>query len=156
MVSVRKTRKCGQPRIHDMNLRPKKQEEPDIVLTPLIDVVFLMLIFFMVSTTFQKESVVKVDLPKASTQEEAAKEDIVEVTVNATGEYFINRARVLNREAKTLKAAIIKHAGTNNERPFIIRADAKAPHQAVVTVMDVAGQLGYTRLSIPTERQTDE
>ena len=136
-----------------MNLRPKKDEEPDINLTPLIDVVFLMLIFFMVSTTFQKESVVKIDLPKASTPEDPVKEDIVEVTVNASGEYYINRVRVLNREAKTLKAAILKQAGTNNARPFIIRADAKAPHQAVVTVMDVAGQLGYSRLSIPTERQ---
>ena len=138
-----------------MNLRPKKQEEPDIVLTPLIDVVFLMLIFFMVSTTFEKESVVKIDLPKASTQEEAVKKQIVEVTVSATGEYYINRAKVLNRDPKTLKAAIIKHAGTNTERPFIIRADANAPHQAVVTVMDVAGQLGFSRLSIPTERQQE-
>ena len=139
-----------------MNLRPKKQEEPDIVLTPLIDVVFLMLIFFMVSTTFQKESVVKIDLPKASTEEAAAKEQIVEVTVSATGEYYINRAKVLNRDPKTLKAAIIKHAGTNTERPFIIRADANAPHQSVVTVMDVAGQLGFSRLSIPTERQQEQ
>jgi len=136
-----------------MNLRPKKQEEPDVNLTPLIDVVFLMLIFFMVSTTFQKESIVKVDLPKASAEEEAPKDDVVEVTVNAAGEYYINRARVLNRDPKTLKAAIIKHAGSNNDRPFIIRADAMAPHQAVVTVMDVAGQLGFSRLSIPTERE---
>jgi biopolymer transport protein ExbD len=139
-----------------MNLRLKKMQEPDINLTPLIDVVFLMLIFFMVSTTFQKESAVKIDLPKASAQEEASKDEVVEVTVNAAGEYFINRARVLNRDSKTLKAAIIKHAGTNNERPFIIRADANAPHQAVVTVMDVAGQLGFSRLSIPTERQQEQ
>ena len=138
-----------------MNLRPKPPEEPDVNLTPLIDVVFLMLIFFMVSTTFQKESVVKIDLPKASAQEEELKEGVVEVTVNASGEYFINRVRVLNRDPKTLKAAIIKHAGTNNDRPFIIRADAKAPHQSVVTVMDVAGQLGFSRLSIPTEREQE-
>jgi biopolymer transport protein ExbD len=139
-----------------MNLRPKKEEEPDVNLTPLIDVVFLMLIFFMVSTTFQKESVVKIDLPTASAEEEAKEKNIVEVTVNAAGEYYINRTRVLNRDSKTLKAAILKHAGTDNERPFIIRADAKAPHQSVVTVMDVAGQLGYTRLSIPTEREPEQ
>ena len=138
-----------------MNLRPRPPEEPDVNITPLIDVVFLMLIFFMVSTTFQKESVVKIDLPKASAQEEELKEEIVEVTVNASGEYFINRAKVLNRDPRTLKAAIIKHAGSNNERPFIIRADAKAPHQSVVTVMDVAGQLGFSRLSIPTEREPE-
>lgn len=139
-----------------MNLRPKPPEEPDVNITPLIDVVFLMLIFFMVSTTFQRESAVKIDLPKASAQEEELKEEVVEVTVNASGEYFVNRARVLNRDPRTLKAAIIKHAGSNNERPFIIRADAKAPHQAVVTVMDVAGQLGFSRLSIPTEREPEK
>ncbi len=133
-----------------MNLRPKKQEEPDVNLTPLIDVVFLMLIFFMVSTTFEKESAVKVDLPKASSSEEAVEEKVVEITVNAKGEYFINRASVLNRQAETLKAAIIKHAGSDREKPFIIRADAQAPHQSVVTVMDVAGQLGFSRISIPT------
>lgn len=133
-----------------MNLRPKKLEEPDINLTSLIDVVFLMLIFFMVSTTFEKESSVKVDLPKASSSEAAVEEQIVEITVNAQGEYFINRASVLNRQPETLKAAIIKHAGADRDKPFIIRADAQAPHQSVVTVMDVAGQLGFSRISIPT------
>jgi len=139
-----------------MNLRPKRLEEPDVNLTPLIDVVFLMLIFFMVSTTFEKESVIKVDLPKASSKEVPKKEKVVEITVNAKGEFFINRASVLNRDAKTLKAAILKHAGSNTDRPFIIRADARAPHQAVVTVMDVAGQLGYRRISIPTVRAQEE
>ena len=139
-----------------MNIRPKKSEEPEVNLTPLIDVVFLMLIFFMVSTTFQKESVIKIDLPKASLQEEANEEEVVEVTVNAAGEYFINRIRVLNRSPSTLRDAIIELVGTDNKRPFIIRADAMAPHQAVVTVMDVAGQLGFIRLSIPTERQLEK
>jgi len=139
-----------------MNLRPKKLEEPDINLTPLIDVVFLMLIFFMVSTTFEKESAVKIDLPKASIKEEAMDDKVVEVTVNANGEYFINRTSVLNRKPETLKAAIVKHAGINTDLPFIIRADAKAPHQSVVTVLDVAGQLGYSRISIPTVRGQEE
>lgn len=139
-----------------MNLRPRKQEEPDINLTSLIDVVFLMLIFFMVSTTFQKESIVKINLPKANTAEEAPKDKVVEVTVNASGEYFINRIKVLNRNPETLKAAILKHAGSNNNRPFVIRADAMAPHQAVVIVMGVAGQLGFSQLSIPTEQQQEK
>jgi len=139
-----------------MNLRSKYREEPDINLTPLIDVVFLMLIFFMVSTTFEKESAVKIDLPKASQQETAKDEKVVEITINAKGEYFINRARVINREANTLKAAILKHAGSDNKQPFIIRADAKAPHQSVVTVLDVAGQLGFSRISIPTVRPQEK
>lgn len=139
-----------------MNLRPKRQEEPEINLTPLIDVVFLMLIFFMVSTTFERESIIKIDLPRASAEETPLDRGEVEVTVNAKGEYFINRVRVLNRNASTLKAAIIKLAGTNTDRTFIIRADAKAPHQSVVTVLDVAGQLGFSRISIPTVRQQEE
>ena len=133
-----------------MKLRPKKREEPDVNLTPLIDVVFLMLIFFMVSTTFEKESAVKIGLPKASQQETAKDEKTVEITINAKGEYFMNRATLVNRNPETLKAAIIKHAGNDNKMPFIIRADANAPHQSVVTVMDVAGQLGFSRISIPT------
>lgn len=133
-----------------MNLRPKRQEEPDINLTPLIDVVFLMLIFFMVSTTFKKESLVRVDLPKASNTIKDTEERAVEVIVSARGEYFINRINVSGRQAGTLKAAIIEHAGQARDKPFIIRADAQAPHQSVVTVMDVAGQLGFSRISIPT------
>ncbi|TNG00478.1 MAG: biopolymer transporter ExbD, partial [Gammaproteobacteria bacterium] len=130
------------------------REEPDINLTPLIDVVFLMLIFFMVSTTFEKESAVKVDLPKASTSEEAVEEKIIEVTINAKGEYFLNRTRVLNREMKTLKAAIIKIMDNDTSKPFVIRADANAPHQSVA--LDVAGQLGFSRVSIPTIQEQDE
>lgn len=137
-----------------MNLRPRKRQEPEVNITSLIDVVFLMLIFFMVSTTFEKESAVRVDLPKASNQAQAAEEQTVEVTVNAAGEYFINRVAVINRDPETLKAAITEHSGGDNQHPFIIRADAKAPHQAVVTVMDVAGQLGFSKVSIPTARPT--
>jgi biopolymer transport protein ExbD len=139
-----------------MNLRPKEREEPDINLTPLIDVVFLMLIFFMVSTTFEKESIVKVDLPKASTSEEAVDDDVVEVTINAKGEFFLNRTKVLNTESKTLKAAIIKIMDNDNRKPFVIRADANAPHQSVVTALDVAGQLGFSRVSIPTIQEQEE
>lgn len=133
-----------------MNLKPKRHQSPEINLTPLIDIAFLMLIFFMVATTFERESAVKIDLPQASPSESRVEELNVEVTVNAKGEFFLNRVQVLNRDPETLKAAIVKHAGNNKQRPFIIRADAQAPHQSVVTVMDVAGQLGFSRISIPT------
>lgn len=139
-----------------MNLRCKHREEPEVNLTPLIDVVFLMLIFFMVSTTFEKESAIKIDLPRASQSETTKDDKAVEITINARGEYFINRASLLNRDPDTLKAAIIKYAGSDNNRPFIIRADANAPHQSVVTVLDVAGQLGFSRISIPTVRPQEK
>lgn len=139
-----------------MNLRRRHREEPEVNLTPLIDVVFLMLIFFMVSTTFEKESAIKIDLPRASQLETTKDDKAVEITINARGEYFINRASLLNRDPDTLKAAIIKYAGSDNNRPFIIRADANAPHQSVVTVLDVAGQLGFSRISIPTVRPQEK
>lgn len=139
-----------------MNLRRRHREEPEVNLTPLIDVVFLMLIFFMVSTTFEKESAIKIDLPRASQSETTKDDKAVEITINARGEYFINRASLLNRDPDTLKAAIIKYAGSDNNRPFIIRADANAPHQSVVTVLDVAGQLGFSRISIPTVRPQEK
>ena len=138
-----------------MNLRPKPPKPPDINLTPLIDVVFLMLIFFMVSTTFEKESSVKVNLPKASSDKTTPDTSAIEITINAQGEYFINRSRGLGRHLGRLKTAIIKQAGTHRDQPFIIRADAKAPHQSVVTVMDIAGQLGFHLISIPTTQTTD-
>ena len=133
-----------------MNLRPKKQEEPDINLTPLIDVVFLMLIFFMVSTTFETESAVKIDLPQASSNEAVADKKTIEVAVNAKGEYFINGTGVLDNSPETLKAAIIRYAGDNRNMPFTIRGDQGASWQSMVTVMDIAGQLGFSRLSMTT------
>ncbi len=139
-----------------MNLRSKKQEEPDINLTPLIDVVFLMLIFFMVSTTFEEESAVQIDLPKASSSEQIEREEAIEVTVSANGEYYINRTKVLNSSPDALKVAIIRHAGSNRNLPFTIRGDQGASWQSMVTVMDIAGQLGFSRLSMPTVQTTSE
>ncbi|TCK08911.1 ExbD/TolR family protein [Marinobacterium mangrovicola] len=133
-----------------MHFQRQRREEVSINLTPLIDVVFLLLIFFMVSTTFTKETHLDVDLPQASNGEAAAKTETLDVVINAQGQYSVNGRALVNTQAQTLKRAIAEEAGEDRSLPFIITADAQTPHQSVVTAMDVAGQLGFIHLSIST------
>jgi biopolymer transport protein ExbD len=134
-----------------MNLRPRENEEPDLNLTSLIDVVLLLLIFFMVSTTFVDESQIRIQLPQAGT--EAApqpRKDPIEITVSASGEYRVNGRTLINTSPTTLSAAVANLAGTARDAPVTIRADARASHQAVVTAMDVVGRLGFRGINIAT------
>ncbi|MFC4312127.1 ExbD/TolR family protein [Steroidobacter flavus] len=134
-----------------MNLRPKADEEPEMNLTSLIDVVLLLLIFFMVSTTFVDESRIKLQLPQASTEPAAdQKKDPIEVAVTATGEYRVNGQVLINTSPATLSAAVSKLAGERRDLPVTIRADARSTHQSVVTAMDVLGRLGFKAISIAT------
>lgn len=135
-----------------MNLRRQRGEEPEVNLAPLIDVVFLLLIFFMVSTTFKHEAELKVDLPQASAKPEDMKRNQLEVVIDAQGHYFINDKMLVNNRLNTLKRAIALEAKGNTKLPLVIRADGKTPHQAVVTAMDAAAQLGIVHLSIATVR----
>lgn len=120
-------------------------------LTPLIDVVFLLLIFFMVSTTFTKESRLSLELPEA-TKEPTSGETVpsIDITVTAAGEFAVNGRSLVNAEPQTLRAALRAVGEGDTTRPVVISADGKAPHQAVVTAMDVSGQLGFNRLRIAT------
>jgi biopolymer transport protein ExbD len=132
-----------------VNLRPKRREDPELNVTPLIDVVFLLLIFFMVSTTFRHEGEIKVDLPEAS-GEEAADTQIMEVVINREGRYFIGGQQVVGDDMAALKRALGKAMEGYDRSSLVIRADASTPHQAVVTAMDAAGQLGLVNISIAT------
>jgi len=133
-----------------LNLKPKRNDELDLNLTPLIDVVFLLLIFFMVSTTFEKTARLKVDLPQASAEAEQQPAEKIILGIDVQGRYYINDRQLVNTQLKTLKIALSKVAGDNRAMPVVLRADAKTPHQAVVTAMDAASQVGLTRLSIST------
>lgn len=139
-----------------MQFRRQKREEDAINLTPLIDVVFLLLIFFMVSTTFTKETHLKIDLPEAVGETQQDLPDVVEVLVDAQGNYSVNGKPLVNNQDMTLRAAIDEIGGGDSKRPFVITADANTPHKAVVTVMDVAGQLGYVNLSITTKNPSSD
>ena len=141
-----------------MNLQPNKQDRIELDLTPLIDVVFLLLIFFMVSTTFDKESLIKVDLPEATTTDEPPEQDkdILDIVVDAEGRYYVNRLEVLNKKPETLKQAIIKAVQARRDLPVIITADANTTHQSVVIVMDVASQLGLTHMTFSAKKPVSE
>jgi biopolymer transport protein ExbD len=131
----------------------QRREEININLTPLIDVVFLLLIFFMISTTFTREAHLTISLPEASAEGEAQQQTgSIDVVVGAEGQYTINGESLVSSDALTLRRALLKLAGEARDVPFIITADAQAAHQSVVTVMDVAGKLGFSKLSITTQK----
>ncbi|MCB1864794.1 MAG: biopolymer transporter ExbD [Chromatiales bacterium] len=135
-----------------MNLRPyRRREEVDLNLTPLIDVVFLLLLFFMLSTTFQQEVRLKVELPEASA-ERPDEQQIIDAGISAEGEYFINGDRVVDTNIKTLRQALRTVHEANPELPVVINADARTPHQAVIRFLDAAQQAGITRLRFAAER----
>jgi biopolymer transport protein ExbD len=133
----------------------RTRAEVEVNLTPLIDVVFLLLIFFMVSTTFTKETHLSIDLPEASGDPARVAEQQIEISITQSGDYAINDVALLKSNLDSLKIAIEKVTKGDNAMPMIITADARTPHQAVVTAMDAAGQLGFIQLSITT-RNTEE
>jgi len=138
-----------------MNLRPgHKEENVEVNLTPLIDVVFLLLIFFMVTTTFDRHAKLKVSLPEASTKATQQQENPLVLSIDAKGNYFLNDRQIINQQLNTLKQAILKTISNTNTHvedvALVLRADAKTPHQSVVRAMDAASQIGLTRLSIAT------
>ncbi len=136
-----------------MKLKPVDRKPPvEVNLTSLIDVVFLLLIFFMITTTFQQQTRVEVDLPEASEAKERQQPEVLEIVINQQGQYFIRGSALVNNEPDTLRKALEKVAGGDYDQPLRIRADARTPHQAVVTAMDVAGSLGFTNLRIATTR----
>ena len=139
-----------------MNLQPSTPDEPEVNLTPLIDVVFLLLIFFMVSTTFEHQSRIQIELPEATAEATKPEEESLEIIIDAQGRFFIGEEQVVNTELKTLKGAISKTVGEREGIPVIIRADAKTPHQAVITALDATSQLGLTRISLATSRMQEE
>ena len=135
-----------------MKFRSKQPEPFEISLIPLVDVVLLLVVFFMLSTTFQKESAITVDLPEASPEVRDTQKKTLEITIDARGDFYINQERVVNTQIETLKRAIGAAAGEARNMPLLISADAKTPHQAVVTAMDAAGQLGFVHLSLATKK----
>jgi biopolymer transport protein ExbD len=139
-----------------MNLRPERRGDPEINVMPLIDVVFLLLIFFMVSTTFEHQSRIEIELPEASTEPSPEPDDVLEIVIDARGQYFIGDEQVVNTTLKTLKGAIKQALGDRRELPVVIRADANTPHQAVITALDASSQLGLVQISLATVQSREE
>lgn len=133
-----------------MKFRRQKLGEVSVNLTPLIDVVFLLLIFFMVSTTFTKETHLSIDLPEATGEASADVPEQIEILINEAGEYTINERRLVDTDIETIKLAIRKLSDGDTSVPMVITADAQTPHESVVRAMDAAGQMGFIHLSITT------
>ena len=139
-----------------MNFRAPPRDDLEINITPLIDVVFILLIFFMVSTTFQKSAELQVSLPESSVSPTETPLAAIEVVINAQGQFFLNGRELINNQLATVRSAMQSLAEGRDDIPVILRADAMTPHQEVVTAMDAAGQLGLTRLSIATSHTEDK
>ncbi len=135
-----------------MKFRRLHREEVGINLTPLIDVVFLLLIFFMVSTTFTRETQLSIDLPEAAGSARENSEQQVEILVDEAGNYRVNGQGLVDNRIRTLQAAIYKISAGDTTLPMVITADAEAAHQYVVRAMDAAGQMGFVHLSITTRQ----
>lgn len=134
-----------------MNFRPREQEVVDVNLTPLIDVVFLLLIFFMVTTTFDRNAEIKISLPTAENTVQAQKQDKLELLIDGQGRYYINGREVLNNKPETLfQAMTLVLNDMEKVPPLVISADASVDYQSVVTAMDIAGRLGLTNFSMAT------
>ena len=134
-----------------MKLSLRARTQPEVNMTSLIDVVLLLLIFFMVSTSFVKQSQINISLPQVerSTILEEPPEQI-DIMITATGTYLVNGRELINNRPETIRNALQKVSAGNNKMPMTISADANAKHQHVVTAMDVAARLGFTHINIAT------
>ncbi len=139
-----------------MKFRRQRLEEVSVNLTPLIDVVFLLLIFFMVSTTFTRETQLSIDLPEATGEPRESEQKQVEILIDESGAYRVNGQALVDGQMRTLQAAIFKVSAGDTTLPMFISADAQASHQSVVRAMDAAGQMGFVHLSITTRQPAEQ
>lgn len=134
-----------------MKLTARAKEQPEVNMTSLIDVVLLLLIFFMVSTSFVKQSQISIRLPEADSS--AVVDEVpqqLDIMITEQGTFLVNGRELVNNRPETIRNALQKVSGGNTQLPLTISADANARHQFVVTAMDVAGKLGFVKISIAT------
>jgi biopolymer transport protein ExbD len=137
-----------------MQLKPRRHEEPEINVVSLIDVVLLLVVFFMLSSKFTDEGRLRVRLPQATTvPTQKNPSDPLVVTVTQAGTYRVNEHELINSSPETLRSALLREAGTNRNIRVTMRADGRATHQSVITAMDVLGRLGFTEISIATVKE---
>ena len=133
----------------------KPKDDPEINLISLIDIALLLVIFFMLTSTFMQEGRLKIELPQASLAPTGKqKVDPIVVTVTQSGSYRVNDRELINSSPDTLRAAVLEVAGADRDKPVTVRADGRATHQSVVSAMDVLGKLGFVRLNIATVEES--
>lgn len=144
-----------------MNFQRKRREKVDITLISMIDVLFVLLLFFMVSTTFNRHTEVKIKLPEANSAEAESYPKSITMTIDTNGDYFLlandeQDRKLPNQNRETLERELEKLPPETRKLPFIISADAKTPHQSVMTVLDVAGQTGFSHITFATQAEASE
>ena len=125
-------------------------DEPEINLVPLIDVILVLIIFFVITTTFDTRSTLQLQLPSATAEPASDQTRSLSLLINAEGRYVVGDQEVLRTDIDALKQTLNAVGGSDRNRPVLLRADARTPHQAVVTALDALGQLGFRRISIAT------
>ena len=138
-----------------MKFKRTLREELSINITPLIDVVFLLLIFFMLTTTFSRETRLLINLPEANADTAENQSSQIEIIVAREGSYAINGRALINSRIETLMRGLEIESGGDLNVPIILIADAEATHQSVVTAMDAISQSGFTRMNIATQYSED-
>ncbi len=137
-----------------MRIRDRRAEDnPELNLVPLIDVILVLIIFFVITTTFDARSVLKLELPQANGERNDAQAGTLSLLINADGRYFVDDREALRTDVESLKRTIAEVAGEDRERTVLLRADARTPWQAVVTAYDALGQLGFKRIANATAPQ---
>lgn len=134
-----------------MKFRKQRKEMVQLNLTPLIDVVFLLLIFFMVSTSFTRENQLQINLPEASAEEVSSVNQGLTLTIQENGTYALNGRILSSNSIEILKEALMAESQGEVNQSLLLVADANASHQSVVRAMDAAGQLGFANLRISTQ-----
>lgn len=134
-----------------MKFRPRDREEPEINLIPFIDVLLVILIFLMLTTTYSKFTELQLTLPVADAEQMRERPKEVIVAVAADGRYAVNKASVEGRDVERMAAALRAAAPAGAESIVIISADAMAPHQSVITVMEAARRVGLTQITFATQ-----
>lgn len=127
----------------------RASDEPEISLVPLIDVILVLIIFFVITATFDARTGLKLELPRAA-GEATETTPPLSVLVNAEGRYFVGDHEVLRTDVESLKSALSDVAGSERDRTVLLRADARTPYQSVVTAYEALGQLGFRRITIAT------
>ena len=137
-----------------MRIRDRRAEDtPELNLVPLIDVILVLIIFFVITTTFDARSVLKLELPQATGERNDDPNGTLSLLINADGRYFVDDREALRTDVESLKRTIAEVAGNDRERTVLLRADARTPWQAVVTAYDALGQLGFKRIANATAPQ---
>ncbi|MGZ8137039.1 MAG: ExbD/TolR family protein [Methylococcaceae bacterium] len=140
-----------------MNFHRKKREKIDIALISMIDVLFVLLLFFMVSTTFNRFTQVKIKLPEANGAEAEAEQKMLTLIIDADGVYYLQGEdglphELVNQKTETLKQELAKLAANANQLPFVINADGKTPHQAVIGALEAASEAGFTHITFAAQK----